>query len=106
MIIVLFCANEIGTQTMSYLELAVNDLTSLKDFDSCIIDLQNILDHILAFWASLDDEIENYEIRNIIKLGRRLERLDMYLYLHKDMHELVKALRYARTSLGLLSYSL
>ena len=50
--------NEIGTQTMSYLELAVNDLTSLKDFDSCIIDLQNILDHILAFWASLDDEIE------------------------------------------------
>lgn len=83
--------NEIGTQTISYLELAVNDLTSLKDFDSCIIDLQNILDHILAFWASLDDEIENYEIRNIIKLGRRLERLDMYLYLHKDMHELVKA---------------
>lgn len=83
--------NEIGTQTMSYLELAVNDLSSLEDFDSFMIDLQNILDHLLAFWASLDDEIENYEIRNIIKLGRRLERLDIYLYLHKDVKELIKA---------------
>lgn len=83
--------NEIGTQTMSYLELAVNDLTSLNDFDSFIIDLQNILDRILAFWASLDDEIENHEIRSIIKLGRRLERLDIYLYLHKDRKELIKA---------------
>lgn len=83
--------NEIGTQTMSYLELAVNDLTSLKDFDSFIIDLQNILDHILAFWASLDDEIANYEVRNIVKLGRRLERLDMYLYLHKNKEKLIKA---------------
>lgn len=83
--------NEIGTQTMSYLELAVNDLMSLNDFDSFIIDLQNILDHLLAFWASLDDEIENYEIRNIIKLGRRLERLDIYLYLHKDKKDLIKA---------------
>lgn len=83
--------NEIGTQTMSYLELAVNDLVSLKDFDSFIIDLQSILDHILAFWASLDDEIENYEVRSIVKLGRRLERLDIYLYLHKDRTKLVKA---------------
>lgn len=83
--------NEIGTQTMSYLELAVNDLTSLNDFASFIIDLQNVLDHILAFWASLDDEIKNYEVRNIVKLGRRLERLDMYLYLHKGKKELVKA---------------
>lgn len=83
--------NEIGSQTMSYLELAVDDLNSIKDFDSFIIDLQSVLDHILAFWACLDDDVEDYETRNIVKLGKRLERMDMYLYLRKDKKAIVKA---------------
>lgn len=83
--------NEIGSQTMSYLELAVDDLNSIKDFDSFIIDLQSVLDHILAFWACLDDDVEDYETRNIVKLGKRLERMDMYLYLRKDKKDIVKA---------------
>lgn len=83
--------NEIGTETMSYLELALDDLISLKDFDSFILDLQGTLDHILAFWACLDDDVENYEVRNIIKLGKRLERFDMYLRLRKDKAMLHKA---------------
>lgn len=83
--------NEIGSQTMSYLELAVDDLNSIKDFDSFIIDLQSVLDHILAFWACLDDDVEDYETRNIVKLGKRLERMDMYLYLRKDKKTITKA---------------
>lgn len=83
--------NEIGSPTMSYLELAVDDLNSIKDFDSFIIDLQSVLDHILAFWACLDDDVEDYETRNIVKLGKRLERMDMYLYLRKDQKVLMKA---------------
>ena len=53
--------------------------------------MQSVLDHILAFWACLDDDVEDYETRNIVKLGKRLERMDMYLYLRKDKKDIVKA---------------
>lgn len=81
--------NELGSETMSYLEVALNSLEDIQDFDSFSIDLQTVLDYILAFWGSIDENIENYEIRNIIKLGKRLERLDMFLRLrrpYKDLH--------------------
>ncbi len=39
------------------------------------------LDHILAFWGCVNDMIDDEQIRNIIKLGKGLERLDLYLSL-------------------------
>lgn len=92
--------NEVGTETMSYLELALNELSEIKDFDSFIIDLQGVLDHILAFWACLDDEVENYEVRNLIKLGKRLERFDIYLRLRKPIDTLHKACEMLEHRLG------
>lgn len=83
--------NELGTETLSYLEMAENILRSIDDFHSYAFELQNVLDYILAFWASLDDNVENYEVRNIVKLGKRLERLDMYLRLRKPMDDVFMA---------------
>ncbi|WP_301859688.1 alpha-E domain-containing protein [uncultured Megasphaera sp.] len=83
--------NELGSETMSYLELSLDSLKSIEDFHSFIMDLQGTLDYILAFWACLDDNVQNYEIRNIVKLGKRLERLDMYLRLRKPVDELTMA---------------
>ncbi|MDO4466152.1 MAG: alpha-E domain-containing protein [Bacillota bacterium] len=83
--------NEIGTETMTYLELALNELKSIKDFDSFLLDLQLVIDHILAFWACLSENVEDYDVRDIIKLGQRQERLDMYLRLRKGKKDVVKA---------------
>ena len=76
--------NEIGTETMTYLEMALNNLKDIKDFDSFILDLQVVIDYILAFWACLSDIVENYEVKTVVKLGRRIERLDLYLRLRKN----------------------
>ena len=62
--------------------------------ESFIIDLQTVLDHILAFWACLDDTVASSEVRSIVKLGKRLERLDLYLRLRKDKNDLDKAFRF------------
>lgn len=83
--------NEIGTETMTYLELALDDLKSIKDFDSFLLDLQLVVDHILAFWASLSENVLDYDVRDIIKLGQRQERMDMYLRLRKQPKDIVKA---------------
>lgn len=84
--------NEIGTETMTYLEVALNNLKGIKDFDSFMLELQTVLDYILAFWACLSDTVEIYEVRSVVMLGRRIERLDLYLRLRKDVGEIKKAL--------------
>lgn len=76
------------------MELALTDLESIRDFESFIIDLQSVLDHILAFWACLDDTVSSSEVRSIVKLGKRLERMDLYLRLRKDKQDLAKAFRF------------
>ena len=40
--------------------------------------LQKVIDNIVAFWGMADDVIENEQVRGIIKLGKRLERVDLY----------------------------
>lgn len=83
--------NELGSETMSYLEVALNDVKDIQDFESFSVDLQHVLDYILAFWGCVDETIQNYEVRNIIKFGKRLERLDMYLRLRRPKPDLLMA---------------
>ncbi len=83
--------NEIGTETITYLEVALNNLKSIKDFDSFMLELQTVVDYILAFWACLSDIVDKYEVKTVVKLGRRIERLDLYLRLRKEKSEIKKA---------------
>jgi hypothetical protein len=41
-------------------------------------------DNILAFWGISDDFINDDVIRNIIKTGKRVERIDLYARLKMD----------------------
>lgn len=84
--------NELGTETMNYLEVALNNLKGIQDFDSFLLELQTVVDYILAFWACLSDTVEKYEVKTVVMLGRRIERLDLYLRLRKDIDEIQKAL--------------
>ena len=76
--------NEIGSETMSYLELALKYLKAIDNFESYVLDLQLVLDYLLAFYGSLSENVEDYEVRSIITTGKRIERLDLYLRLQKD----------------------
>lgn len=84
--------NELGTETVTYLEVALNNLKAIQDFDSFLLELQTVVDYILAFWACLSDTVEKYEVKTVVKLGRRIERLDLYLRLRKDIVDIQKAL--------------
>lgn len=58
--------------------------------DSILLELQKVLDHILAFWACIDDEIDSKQIRSVIKIGRHLERINLYLRLRKSKDFMMK----------------
>ncbi len=70
--------NEIGSEPIAYIQLCVYDMNRNRTASAPIVGLQKIIDNLLAFWGIVDDMIENENIRNIIKTGKRIERLDLY----------------------------
>ncbi|MDO4483009.1 MAG: alpha-E domain-containing protein [Clostridia bacterium] len=95
---------EIGSECISYIQLAIYVMARLQGDESPMLGLQKILDHILSFWGLADDMIPDENVRNIIKTGKRVERLDLYARLHRpagdirrEVHRL--SVRISRTNL-------
>lgn len=81
---------EIGSETLSYIQLAVYEMQKAKISSSPLIELQKVIDNILAFWGIADDSIDDENVRNIIKVGKRVERLDLYGRLHMNREEITR----------------
>ncbi len=81
---------ELGSEVLSYLQLAVYEMNKAKVSDAPMIELQRVIDNILAFWGIVDDMIESENVRNIIKVGKRIERLDLYARLHLEQNDMLR----------------
>ena len=84
---------QIGTGCFAYIQLAVYDLERASVSHAPFIAMQDLTDHILAFWGSIDDEVDDEKIRSIFKAGKRLERLDLYARMRKDREALLREQR-------------
>lgn len=73
----------IGTETMAYIQLTIDDMKNARRGDTYLADLMLVIDHILAFWGCVNDLIYDEQTRNIIKLGQGVERLELYLSLDR-----------------------
>jgi hypothetical protein len=51
------------------------------------------MDDLLSFWGLVDDQIDSDQIRNIIKAGKRIERIDLYARLEVEKPRLVREVR-------------
>ena len=87
---------EIGSETLSYIQLAIYDMHKAKISRAPLIEMQNVIDNLLAFWGIADDIIDSEQIRNIIKTGKRVERVDLFGRLHmaasgltREVHRLI-----------------
>lgn len=81
---------ELGSETVSYIQLAVYELQRARVSEAPLIELQKVVDNILAFWGIVDDSIDSQNVRNIIKIGKRIERLDLYGRLHMPREEMLR----------------
>ena len=70
--------NELSSETMSYIQLAVEAMQRGKESTAPILKLQEVFDCIFAFWGAADDYVESETTRNILKFGRSVERIDLY----------------------------
>lgn len=83
----------IGTETMAYIQLALDDIKYAERGNSPLADLMLVIDHILAFWGCVNDRIDDEPTRNILKLGMGVERLDLYLSIGKSTHDILREYR-------------
>lgn len=78
----------IGSETLSYIQLAIYDMNKAMVSRAPLIEMQRVIDNLLAFWGIADDRIDSEQIRNIIKAGKRIERIDLYARLGASPKEL------------------
>ena len=80
----------IGSEALSYVQLAVYEMNKASISKAPLIELQHVIDDLLAFWGIADDQIDSEQIRNIIKAGKRIERIDLYARLGEAGQELMR----------------
>lgn len=79
---------EIGSEALSYIQLAIYDMNKAKISRAPLIEMQRVIDNILAFWGIADDNIDSEQVRDIVKTGKRIERVDLYARLGMGRREL------------------
>lgn len=91
---------EIGSECVSYIQLAIYAMNSLRGSENPMFGLQKVVDDILAFWGLTDDIIPDENVRNIIKVGKRVERLDLYARLKLPKKDILREVRRLSVRIG------
>ena len=84
---------EIGSETLAYIQLAVYAMNKAKLSDAPLVQLQKVVDNIVAFWGMADDDIDSPRVRGMIKLGKRVERIDLYARMKENPVELKREMK-------------
>ncbi len=80
----------IGSEALSYIQLAIYDMNKAKISTAPLIDLQKVMDNLHAFWGVIDDEVDSEQSRNTMLIGKRVERIDLYGRLHLEKDVLIR----------------
>ena len=71
----------LSSDTLAYVQMAVTAMELAAKSSGPAVELQWVLDDIMAFRGSCEENIEEEINRNIIKSGASLERVDIFLRL-------------------------
>lgn len=82
--------DELSSVTLSYVQLALDTIEHASKQTWFTYEMQPMRDYLFAFWGCLDDNVDDEECRNIIKCGKYLERLDLYMRLNFPYHMIEK----------------
>lgn len=73
---------EISTDALAYLQLAIDKLESAsKTNQGLVVTLLPLQDIVYSFWGCVNDTVTNEEVKDIINLGKYVERLELYIRL-------------------------
>lgn len=80
---------EISTEALSFLQLAMDKLEKSSNWDGGLLySLLPIKDILFGFWGCIEDYVYDDEILTIIRCGKTVERLDLYLRLEETYEQI------------------
>ena len=82
--------DEISSETLAYVHLALAEMKRGKTSEAPLMELQNVEDLIFAFWGCIDDKMDDEAARNTVKVGKRVERLDILTRRRADKADLLR----------------
>ncbi|MFI3237305.1 MAG: alpha-E domain-containing protein [Lachnospiraceae bacterium] len=82
----------LGSPTLSYLQMAVSALEIASTSSSYALELQWVLDDIMAFKGSYNEFVDSEKARNTIKTGSSLEKLTTVMLFYPDKSSLPREL--------------
>lgn len=80
--------DEIGSECLAFIQMAIYEMERAYRSEAPGLFFQKVTDYLLAFWGCVDDQIDDENTRNIIKIGKRVERLDLYARLGRSREEI------------------
>lgn len=80
----------IGSASLSYIQEAIYEMEAAEHSPSPLIDLQRVQDLVVAFWGMTDDVILDERVRNLLKVGKIIERIDLYSRMNRSMKRIAK----------------
>ncbi|MCC8121024.1 MAG: alpha-E domain-containing protein [Oscillospiraceae bacterium] len=83
----------ISTPTLAYLQMAHSAMEMAAHSESPSVELQWVIDDIMAFRGSISDTVESEQSRNIVKSGGIVERVSLMLRLSFHLEQLEAGLR-------------
>ncbi len=78
----------ISSETLSFIQMSLNRLETLRGTQSAFLETQQIIDWVLAFWGSLEETVLDPQRRALILVGKYIERLDLELRLSIPVYEM------------------
>ena len=69
---------ELGTETSSYVELALKSLMESKDPTTMLSRHRAVRDDLLAFWGAVEDGMSSGEAKALLFFGKYVERIDLW----------------------------
>ncbi len=84
---------DITSESLSYIHLSLEVMEKCAAKNAKIIELHPIADYMMSFWGSIDENVITLTKMNILRLGRRIESLDMNLRLRTDWDSINEILK-------------
>lgn len=82
--------DELRSIVLAYIQMSLNVFEAKEHSEAPRLELQEVLDYILAFWGSADDYVDSEDCRNIMKCGKYVERIDLYIRLEYHTRHIEK----------------
>ncbi|MGN1134349.1 MAG: alpha-E domain-containing protein [Oscillospiraceae bacterium] len=85
---------EIKSSSLSYLQLAIDKMKNSIATTMFRYDLMFVHDNLYAFWGCIENNMTDDKAKNIIYLGKAIERLDLFVRLEYPVEDLKSAFAY------------